>query len=125
MCHSARLNRATPLVQATRQTMQSLGVAVLATILSSAVLITIPANIPSASSLAKLPPALQASIQHTIHLFESQYITGLEHAYLATCIIAITATLVALFLPGWPAKYLPASQRGAPPIAEPEPSEVG
>ena len=121
----SRLNRATPLVQATRQTMQSLGVAVLATILSSAVLITIPANIPSASSLAKLPPALQASIQHTIHLFESQYITGLEHAYLATCVIAITATLVALFLPGWPAKYLPASQRGAPPVVEPEPSEVG
>lgn len=120
-----RLNRATPLVQATRQTMQSIGVAVLATILSSAVTIAIPRNIPSASDLAKLPPAVQATIQNGLHQFQAQYITGLEHAYLATFAIAIAATLVSLFLPGWPGKYQPASQRGVAPVPEPETSEVG
>jgi EmrB/QacA subfamily drug resistance transporter len=101
----ARINRATPLLQATRQTMQSIGVAVLATILTSAVTIAIPENIPSSGDLAKLPPAAQASILQTIHQFQSQYITGLEHAYTVTCIIAIIATVLSLFLSGWPGKY--------------------
>jgi DHA2 family multidrug resistance protein len=106
-----RLNRATPLVQATRQTMQSIGVAVLATILTGAVTLSIPSNIPSGSDLAQLPPAQQTAILQAIHDFQNQYITGLEHAYLATCFIAITATILSLFLPGWPGRYQPASQR--------------
>jgi EmrB/QacA subfamily drug resistance transporter len=102
---SARLNRATPLVQATRQTMQSIGVAVLATILSTAVTITIPSNIPSSGDLAQLPPPVQQQIHQQIMDFQNQYITGLQHAYLATFAIAITATILACFLPGWPGKW--------------------
>ncbi|HEV2653666.1 MAG TPA: DHA2 family efflux MFS transporter permease subunit, partial [Ktedonobacteraceae bacterium] len=120
----SRLNRATPLVQATRQTMQSIGVAVLATILSSAITVSMPANVPSSGDITKLPPAVQATIHQAIQVFQNQYITGLQHAYLATCVIAIVATILALFLPGWPAKYMPASQRNAAPEPEAQPSGV-
>ncbi|MDQ2886347.1 MAG: multidrug efflux MFS transporter [Chloroflexota bacterium] len=120
----SRLNRATPLVQATRQTMQSIGVAVLATILSSAITVSMPANVPSSGDIAKLPPAVQATIHQAIQIFQNQYITGLQHAYLATCAIAVVATILSLFLPGWPAKYLPASQRNAAPEPEAQPSVV-
>jgi EmrB/QacA subfamily drug resistance transporter len=107
----ARLNRATPLVQATRQTMQSIGVAVLATILSTAVTLTIPTNIPSGASLAQLPPPVQAQIHQQILAFQNQYLTGLQNAYLATFIIAIVATILACFLPGWPGKWEPAKRQ--------------
>ena len=118
----SRINRATPLLQATRQTMQSIGVAVLATILTSAVTIAIPANIPSSGSMAKLPPAEQAAIAQAIHQFQSQYITGLEHAYTVTCIIAVLATVLSLFLPGWPGKYKVDKQPVASPVqAESQP----
>ncbi len=113
----AKLNRATPLVQATRQTMQSIGVAVLATILSSAVTVVIPATVEAGntSGLSHLPPAEIAHIQQLIHLFQSQYITGLDNAYLATFVIAVAATILALFLPGWPGKYNPQGTRDSAP----------
>lgn len=103
----SRLNRATPLVQATRQTTQSIGVAVLATILSSAITISIPKAVANggAPDLSHLPPAARALAEQGFHTFQSQYITGLEHAYLLTCVVALVATGVALFLPGWPGKY--------------------
>jgi hypothetical protein len=100
--------------------MQSIGVAVLATILSSAVTLSIPSTIPSRASLTKLPPAQAAQVMHLIQQFQDQYITGLQHAYLATFIIAVVATILALFLPGWPGKYLPASQRGDTPAPQKE-----
>jgi DHA2 family multidrug resistance protein len=110
-----RINRATPLVQATRQTMQSIGVAVLATILTSALTISIPAAIANGGTpnLAALPPAARAAAEQGFHAFQNQYITGLEHAYLATFVIAVVTTILALFLPGWPAKYDPNARRAA------------
>ncbi|HEX4202670.1 MAG TPA: DHA2 family efflux MFS transporter permease subunit [Ktedonobacteraceae bacterium] len=118
-----RLNRATPLIQATRQTMQSIGVAVLATILTSAITVTMPHNVPSGASFSQLPPAIRAAALHGIHLFQSQYISGLEHAYEATFVVAIITTMVSLFLPGWPGKYQPSSQRRAP-APQQQPSEA-
>ena len=112
----ARLNRATPLVQATRQTMQSVGVAVLATILTTAITVTIPNNIPS-GDISQLPPPVQQQILAKIHEFQSQYITGLQHAYLATFIIAVVATVLSSFLPGWPGKWESAARRAAPAAA--------
>ena len=111
----SKLNRGTPLVQATRQTMQSIGVAVLATILSSAVTIAIPASVANGGTpdLTHLPPALRATIEQGFHQFQNQYITGFEHAYLATCFIAILVTAISLFLPGWPGKYNPKGRRTA------------
>ena len=113
----ARLNRATPLVQATRQTMQSIGVAVLATILTTAITLKIPTNIPSSADIAKLPSAQQQQILTAIHDFQGQYITGLQHAYLATFIIAVVATVLSAFLPGWPGKWESAKQRSVAPAA--------
>jgi len=104
--------------------MQSIGVAVLATILSSAITVSMPANVSASGDITKLPPAVQATIHQAIQVFQNQYITGLQHAYLATCVIAIVATILSLFLPGWPAKYMPASQRNAVPESEAQPSGV-
>jgi DHA2 family multidrug resistance protein len=110
-----RINRATPLVQATRQTMQSIGVAVLATILTSALTIAVPSAIANGGTpnLAALPPAARAAAVQAFHAFQNQYITGLEHAYLATFVIAVVTTILAVFLPGWPAKYDPNARRAA------------
>jgi DHA2 family multidrug resistance protein len=110
-----RINRATPLVQATRQTMQSIGVAVLATILTSALTIAVPSAIANGGTpnLATLPPAARAAAVQAFHAFQNQYITGLEHAYLATFVIAVVTTILAVFLPGWPAKYDPNARRAA------------
>ncbi|GHO47388.1 hypothetical protein KSX_55510 [Ktedonospora formicarum] len=71
-----RINRATPLIQATRQTMQSIGVAALSTILISAITITVPAAIANGetSNLGKLPPALRATAEQGIHTFQNQFI---------------------------------------------------
>ncbi|MDO7906256.1 MDR family MFS transporter [Paenibacillus sp. JX-17] len=83
----ARLNGATPLYSASSQVVQSLGVAVLATILSSAVTTSFPSSggTPDPQALAQ---------------FNTQYVTGLEHAYLAALVITVFVTVIAFFLPG-------------------------
>lgn len=100
-----RLTRATPLYSATGQTIQSLGVALLATILSAAVTVTLPRGVGNggASDLSRLPAAARAAAEAGLHRFQAQYVAGLEHAYLAAFGITILATVLALFLPGWPA----------------------
>jgi EmrB/QacA subfamily drug resistance transporter len=111
-----RVNRATPMVNATRQTMQSIGVAVLATVLTSAITISVPAAIANGGTpnLANLPPAIRAVAEQSLHTFQSQYITGLDHAYMTTFVIASLVTILCLFLPGWPGNWDPkARQRAA------------
>ncbi len=122
----ARLNRATPLVQATRQTTQSIGVAVLATVLSTAITISIPRAVANggAPDVSHMPPAVRALVEQGFHTFQHQYISGLEHAYLATCVIALVATFFSLFLSGWPGKYNPKGKSQASPVAEMKKSEI-
>jgi DHA2 family multidrug resistance protein len=136
--------RATSLVNATRQTIQSIGVAALATILTSAITINIgdeirknlpdPATLPPAAragfeagmkqfqsqldkggipDLSQAPAQIQPIILAALQKFQDQYITGLEHAYTATLVVAVLATLLALFLPGWPAAYTSPSEAAA------------
>jgi DHA2 family multidrug resistance protein len=136
--------RASSLVNATRQTIQSIGVALLATILTSAITINIgeeirknlpdPATLPPAArtameagmkqfqaeldkggipDLSQVPAQVQPVIQAALHTFQTQYITGLENAYTATLVVAVAATLLALFLPGWPAPYTSPSEAAA------------
>jgi EmrB/QacA subfamily drug resistance transporter len=136
--------RATSLTNATRQTVQSIGVAILATILTGAVTINIGdeirKNLPSTGTL---PPQVQAAIQASlqklqdsagsgvpadlsqapaqirpvieaaIQKFQDQWIAGFDHAYTATFVVAVLATLLALFLPGWPAPYTSPSEEAA------------
>ena len=126
--------RASSLVNATRQTIQSIGVAVLATILTSAITINVgdeirknlPQNLPpqvqaaveaglkqfggqAGSSvtpdLSQVPAQILPVIQAAIGKFQDQYISGLESAYTATFGVAILAALLSLLLPGWPGKY--------------------
>ena len=109
-----KLTRATPLLSSGSQTIQAIGVAVLATILSTAVTLQIPAQFANASpaDIAKAPPALQATIRAALAQFQQQYLHGLEHAYLAAFAIAVVATLLGCLLPGWPGK-LPAKDKAA------------
>jgi len=102
-----KLTRATPLLSSGGQTIQSIGVAVLATILSGAVTIQIPARFvnQTAVDLSQVPPQLRATIEAALHQFQQQYLTGLEHAYLAAFIVSVVATILGLFLPGWPSKF--------------------
>jgi EmrB/QacA subfamily drug resistance transporter len=125
-----RVNRATPLINATRQTAQSIGVAVLATVLTSAVTIVIPAAVAngSAPNLAALPPAVRAVAEQGYQTFQNQYINGLDHAYLVTFVVASIVAVLCLFLPGWPGKYNPKARQqaanAAPALNSPEPVEV-
>lgn len=102
-----RLTRATPLLSSGGQTIQSIGVAVLATILSGAVTVQIPAQFANqtASDLSQVPAQLRPVIEAALHQFQQQYLTGLEHAYLAAFAISVVATILGLFLPGWPGKF--------------------
>ena len=125
--------RASSLINATRQTIQSVGVAALATILTSAVTINVgqeilkrlsPAmqaqaapflqqfsegarsSLPSLSSLpAQMPAEVKNAIIGAVGIFQDQYITGLENAYTVTFVFALAATVLSLLLPGWPAPY--------------------
>ncbi len=99
-----KLARGTSLVNSTQQIIQSVGVAALATVLSSAVTIQIPAQFLNGSvklDPSKIPPQFAAQF----HQFQSQYIDGLHAAYNITLVIAIVTTLLAMMLPGWPGKY--------------------
>ncbi len=128
--------RATSLTNATRQTIQSIGVAALATVLTSAITIDIgtairsklpdPATLPPQAQaamqaglaqmqqqvnsgltpdLSQAPAAIRPAIEAAVQQFQAQYITGLDHAYTVTFVVAALATLLALLLPGWPAPY--------------------
>jgi DHA2 family multidrug resistance protein len=103
----SRLTRATPLLSSSGQTIQSIGVAILATILSGAVTLKIPAQFANASpgDLSHVPPPLRAFVEAALRQFQQQYLTGLGHAYLAAFTISVAATVLALFLPGWPGRF--------------------
>lgn len=92
------LARGSSLISATRQTVQSIGVAVLATVLASAV--TVQGPPPGVNLKGPIPPFVLALVQK----FEAQYLTGLEHAYTVTFVAALIAVALALFLPGWPTR---------------------
>ena len=125
-----RINRATPLINATRQTAQSIGVATLATILTSAITVTVPALVANGSTpdLTKAPPGIRRVAEQGYHTFQNQYISGLNHAYTVTFVIAMAVAILCIFLPGWPGKYNPTARQktanAVPTIEAPEPVEV-
>ncbi|HEU5011525.1 MAG TPA: DHA2 family efflux MFS transporter permease subunit [Roseiflexaceae bacterium] len=126
------LPRGSSLLNGTRFVVQSIGVAVLATILSSSVSQTtkdfqqraqetvpaagatafglcetpgVPAdqNIPAAARQA--PPAQQVQIKASINQACHENLVGFENAYLFTFYFAIVALGIGAFLPGWPFKW--------------------
>jgi len=86
-----KLPRASSLVNASRQIFQSLGVAVLASILQGSL-----NNLPKAPAGPPTPQLISA--------FQGAYLKGLENAYLFTFWVAVFAVVLAFMLPGWPAR---------------------
>ncbi len=116
-----QLSRGSALINSTRQVTQSIAVAVLATVLASAVTPGLPAQLeamqaaaPAAlqqgamgeMALCELPnatiPGFPATAKGAISQFCDEYIVGLEQAYTYTFYAAIAAMLLGAFLPGWP-----------------------
>lgn len=115
-----KLPRATSLINASRQLFQSLGVAVLATILANAV--TVQGPPPNVSLGGAIPPQIRPLVEQ----FQQQYLSGLEHAYLVTFFAAIGAFLLAFLLPGWPARYhsTQPDQQNATQLSQGSPIEI-
>ena len=103
----AALPRASSLVNASRSIFQSLGVAMLATILATVTadqLSTFRAPPPAAFP----PPGLPQTVAHAASVaFSHAFLAGLSRAYFLTFIVASAAFVVALLLPGWPFRDKP------------------
>jgi DHA2 family multidrug resistance protein len=84
------LPRASSLVNSSRLIFQSMGVALLATLIS---ITTGPR--PEFSQGAQPDPA-------QLLAFQESFLRGLENAYAATFWVGIVAVILSLFLPGWP-----------------------
>jgi EmrB/QacA subfamily drug resistance transporter len=115
--------RASALINSTRQVVQAVGVAVLATILASAVAPELSASLqqfqqrapvtqklPDGSrfelcNMAAPPPGMPPQAVGLVHEFCGQYTSGLEHDYRVTFYASLVAILLGAVLPGWPGKW--------------------
>ena len=134
--------RGSALVNATRQVVQSIGVALLATVLASALspqvndlqqkflstprasgtqpvaICAVPATADSGGvKLASLAPQgpLPPQVQQLITQACDENIAGFERAYTVTFYAAIVALVLGLMLPGWPFKWAGRRAADAPP----------
>lgn len=117
-----KVSRGSGLINSTRQVIQSLAVAVLATVLSATIspavqsemdtlqaqMATFATALPAgteAPALCEIPSSslpIPATVKGTIGTFCEEYVQGLENAYLLTFYFAIAAVVLGVFLPGWP-----------------------
>ncbi len=86
------LPKASALVNSSRSIFQSLGVAILATILAAGA-----GSQPNFSSGTQPNP-------EAINAFKESFLRGLENAYQATFWVCLVALTLSFFLPGWPMK---------------------
>lgn len=114
--------RASALINATRQVVQAIAVALLATILSASVapeislrMSLLREQMPAESGTPRLelctlapaagaPPPVRVPPQAeaVIGSFCNQYMTGMEHAYRVTFYASLVALLLGTLMPGWP-----------------------
>ncbi len=126
------LPRGSSLLNGTRFVVQSIGVAVLATVLSSGLSQTtrnfqqqaqeaapasgtaafglcetpgVPADKNLPAAVQQAPPAQQAQIKSSINQACQENLVGFENAYQFTFYFAILAVIIGAFLPGWPFKW--------------------
>jgi multidrug resistance protein len=132
--------RASALSNATRQVVQSLAVAVLATILTSALAPGLSAQLerfqqaaPNAAvgsprfelcAAQPAPGALPPQAVPLVRQFCGEYITGLGDAYRVTFVAALLALVLGAFLPGWPGRWAGRARAADPPGAR-EAAAVG
>jgi EmrB/QacA subfamily drug resistance transporter len=124
--------RGSALSNATRQVVQSIGVAVLATVLAatlspglSAQLEAFQKQAPTAAAgtrveLCALPPGVAPpQVYGLVQQFCGEYIQGLHNAYRLTFYAALLAMLLGATLPGWPLRWAGRQEqaRGAPAMA--------
>ena len=115
------LPRASSLVNASRSIFQSLGVAMLATILATTTANALSGFQPPKPSTIPPPANYQAIVQQAAsEAFRHAFLQGLGHAYFLTFAVAAAAFVIALFLPGWPFGW-----RGPAPDDEDERKEAG
>ena len=134
-----QVSRGSGLINSTRQVIQAIAVAVLATVLASQVspgvqaemdqlqtqMATFQTNLPAgteAPALCEIPAStlpIPATVKGTIGQFCNEYIVGLEQAYTLTFYFAIAAVFLGLLLPGWPATWVGrrAAPQEGPPVA--------
>jgi DHA2 family multidrug resistance protein len=142
-----KLARGSALVNSTRQVVQSIGVALLATILASTVstgtkdLQAQFRNPPTTASSTKapafglcetpgvpatenipaatkaLPPAAQAQIRAGVQVACAEQVAGFEKTYQFTFYVALLAIILGAMLPGWPFKWAGRRAADAPPAA--------
>jgi DHA2 family multidrug resistance protein len=124
----ANLARGSSLVNGTRYVVQSIGVAVLATVLASALSPTVKSfqqqaqersapttqafglcetpGVPADQNLppgtANLPGPAKRQIQQSIQQACAENLIGFERAYQLTFYLAMVAIIIGAFLPGWP-----------------------
>ena len=116
----AALPRASSLVNASRSIFQSLGVAVLATILATVTADQLstfrPPQPTSFPPPANYPQTVASAAANAFH---HAFLAGLGRAYFLTFVVAAGAFVIALLLPGWPLRWKPpadASEVPGPPL---------
>lgn len=100
--------QANALVNSTRQVVQAIGVAALATVLTSAITVRQPAGGGFGDvrlDFANLPANLPPQAKDAILQFGNQYVSGLEACYWITFALAVASAALSLLLPGWPGRY--------------------
>lgn len=131
------LPRGSALTNSTRQVVQAIAVALLATVLASTVTPGLSAQLQAFQQSA--PPAAIASQSGEVELcalptsnlplppqavtsisqFCNEYVQGLENAYQITFYFAILALILSAFLPGWPFGWKGREQLSAEPATQP------
>jgi DHA2 family multidrug resistance protein len=97
------LPRASSLVNSSRSIFQSLGVAILATILTITTTNQLSGFQPPQPTSTPPPPDYQQTVQQALtNAFHHAFLSGLSNAYFLTFVVAAAASVIALFLPGWP-----------------------
>ena len=142
-----QLARGSALVNSTRQVVQSIGVALLATILASTISLQTETfqqefrNAPTTATTAKAaafglcetpgvaadqnipagakaaPPAVQAQIRASVQQACTEQVAGFEKTYQFTFYVALLAVLLGAMLPGWPLKWAGRRAADGPPAA--------
>jgi len=137
------LARGSSLINGTRFVIQSIGVAVLATVLASSLstgtkvfsqqaqerqisvgkqapfgLCETPGVPDDQNVPAGVPAAVRPYVQQQIKQACGEYLLGFENAYKLTFYVALIAVVIGLFMPGWPAAWAGRTAAGeAPPPA--------